>query len=468
MNDKLTKRIVLIIATLSSFMTPFMASSINVALPAIAEEFQIDAILLSWVATSYLLAAAIFLVPFGKLSDIYGRKKTFSYGIMIFTVSSFLSAISTSVLMLILFRILQGIGSAMIFATGLAILTSVFPHGERGKALGIAVCAVYIGLSSGPFLGGFMTHHFSWRSIFLINIPFGLSIVSLILWKLKQEWAEAKGEKFDIAGSLLYAFSLMAVMYGVSLLPDVISIGFILFGLMGIWAFVKWEIRVDHPVFEVNLFITNRVFALSNLAALINYSATFAITFLLSLYLQYIKGLSPQSAGIILISQPLMMAVLSPYAGNLSDKIEPRVIASSGMALTAIGLFLFTFLGKNTPLPLIVMNLLLLGLGFALFSSPNMNAIMSSVEKKFYGIASGSVGTMRLLGQMFSMGIATLIFALYIGRVQITVENYPVFTRSLKVAFGVFSVLSLIGICASLTRGNLRQDLTEEQEVTPE
>jgi EmrB/QacA subfamily drug resistance transporter len=442
-----------------------MASSINLALPSIGREFQIDAILLSWVATSYLLATAIFLVPFGRLSDIYGRKKTFNYGILIFTISSFFAAISTSALMLILFRIFQGIGSAMIFATSLAILTSVFPDGERGRALGITVCAVYIGLSSGPFLGGLMTQHISWRSIFLLNIPFGLAIILLILWKLKHEWAEAKGEKFDVTGSLLYAFSLVAIMYGISLLPAVMSLGFIIFGVLGISAFVKYEIRVKNPVFEINLFRTNRVFAFSNLAALINYSATFAVTFLLSLYLQYIKGLSPQSAGLILISQPLMMAIFSPYAGNLSDRIEPRIIASLGMALTATGLFFFTFINKNTALPSIVIRLVLLGLGFALFSSPNMNAIMSSVEKRFYGIASGSAGTMRLLGQMFSMGIATLIFAITIGRVQITVEYHPIFTRSLRIAFVVFAVLCLVGIFASMTRGNLRTDFTKSNSL---
>jgi len=461
MNNAVSKRSALVVATLTSFMTPFMGSSINIALPSIEKEFQIDAVLLSWVATSYLLAAAISLVPFGRLADIYGRKKIFTYGIVVFTISSFLSAISISAHMLILFRVFQGIGSAMIFATGMAILTSVFPPGERGKVLGINVAAVYIGLSVGPFLGGFLTQHFTWRSIFLVTIPLGLIIISLVLSKLKGEWADAKGEKFDLTGSMIYILAIIAVMYGISLLPAMRSLWLILFGLSGILAFVKWEMKIENPVFDLNLFRTNRVFAFSNLAALINYSATFAVAFLLSLYLQFIKELSPQSAGLILISQPIVQAVFSPFAGRLSDRIEPRIIASIGMTLSFVGLFLFTFLNENSTLQFIVVNLILLGFGFALFSSPNTNAIMSSVEKRFYGLASGSVGTMRLLGMMISMGIATLIFAIFIGRVQITIEYYPVFIKSVKVAFIIFSILCFGGIFASLVRGRLRASVSK-------
>ena len=461
MNNAVSKRSALVVATLTSFMTPFMGSSINIALPSIEKEFQIDAVLLSWVATSYLLAAAISLVPFGRLADIYGRKKIFTYGIVIFTISSFLSAISISAPMLILFRVFQGIGSAMIFATGMAILTSVFPSGERGKVLGINVAAVYIGLSVGPFLGGFLTQHFTWRSIFLVTIPLGLIIISLVLSKLKGEWADAKGEKFDLTGSMIYILAIIAVMYGISLLPAMRSLWLILFGLSGILAFVKWEMKIENPVFDLNLFRTNTVFAFSNLAALINYSATFAVAFLLSLYLQFIKELSPQSAGLILISQPIVQAVFSPFAGRLSDRIEPRIIASIGMTLSFIGLFLFTFLNENSTLQFIVANLILLGFGFALFSSPNTNAIMSSVEKRFYGLASGSVGTMRLLGMMISMGIATLIFAIFIGRVQITIEYYPVFIKSVEVAFIIFSILCFGGIFASLVRGRLRTSVSK-------
>jgi MFS family permease len=340
----------------------------------------------------------------------------------------------------------------------MAILTSIFPPGERGTVLGINVAAVYMGLSCGPFFGGLLTHHFSWRSIFLFNIPFCFIIILLIIYKLKGEWAEAAGEAFDARGSVIYGITLIAVIYGISRLPSALSVGLILLGIIGLVVFIKWETAIEHPVFQVRLFQTNRVFTFSCLAALISYSATFAVTFMLSLYLQYIKGMTPRSAGIILISQPVMMALFSPLAGRLSDKIEPRIIASVGMATTAIGLLFLTALGSGTSIRFIIPCLLLLGLGFALFSSPNMNAIMSSVEKRYYGIAAGSVATMRLLGQMFSMGIATLLFALFIGRIQITPESYPQFIRSVNTAFIVFTILCSSGIFLSASRGKLRKN----------
>jgi EmrB/QacA subfamily drug resistance transporter len=458
MNDKAIQIPALIIAALSSFLTPFMVSAINIALPSIEKEFKTDAVLLSWVATSYLLAAAVSLVPCGKLADIYGRKKIFLIGMILFTVSSLLAAAAVSVPMLIFFRIFQGAGSAMIFATGIAILTSVFPPNERGKVLGIAVAAVYSGLSCGPFFGGWLTHYFGWRSLFLINLPLGGVIVLLVLLRLRSEWVGAEGEKFDLAGSLIYGLAIIAVMYGFSKLPSLFSILLVLFGILSLAAFVRWETKVQHPVFEVKLFVTNRVFAFSCLAALIHYSATFAVAFLLSLYLQYIKALSPQGAGMILVAQPVMMVLFSPLAGKLSDRIEPRIISSLGMALTALGLIFLALIQSHTVLGFIVISLMVLGIGFGLFSSPNMNAIMSSVDKRYYGIASGSVGTMRLLGQMLSMAIATLIFSVFIGKVQMTPEYYPMLITSVKVGFTIFALLCAVGIFFSLSRGQLRPE----------
>jgi MFS family permease len=214
--------------------------------------------------------------------------------------------------------------------------------------------------------------------------------------------------------------------------------------------------QVENPVFNMNLLRNNTTFTFSNLAALINYSATFAVGFFLSLYLQYIKALSPQNTGLILISQPVVMAAFSPFAGRLSDRIEPGVVASIGMAFTATGLLLLAFLNEQSPLAFIIFSLILLGFGFALFSSPNTNAIMSCVEKRFYGLASATLGTMRLTGQMFSMGIATLIFAIYIGKVQITPEYYSRFLVSVRTAFMIFATLCFGGIFVSLTRGKVR------------
>jgi len=417
-----------------------------------------DAISLGWVSTAYLLASAMFLVPFGRVADILGRKKFFSFGILVFTAASFSMVLCRSGLMLICLRVLQGTGGAMIFGTGGALLSSVFPPQERGKAFGINVAATYIGLSIGPFLGGLLTQNFGWRSIFLVNVPLGLIAIVLVSFKLKGEWAEARGETFDWKGSLIYCTGLIAIMYGFasfSLLGTAVSLILVLIGFLFIFIFIRWELTVKSPVLNVRLFRDNRTFAMSNLAALMNYSVTFAITFFLSLYLQYIKKLDPRSAGSILVFQPILMALCSPFAGRLSDRIEPRIIASTGMAITAVGLFLLTFLHADTALWMIVANLMLLGLGFGLFSSPNTNAVMSSVEKKFYGVASGTLGTMRLTGQMFSMGIAMLIFALHIGHIQITPQYYGLFLKSLRSAFTFFAVVCVCGVFASLSRGKV-------------
>lgn len=456
MDDNSTKRSVLLVATLSAFLTPFMGSAVNIALPSIGNEFKMDAVLLSWVATAYLLGAAALLVPMGRLADIYGRKKIFTYGIALYTLMSFLSAIAQSAGTLILFRALQGIGGAMMFGTGVAMLTSVYPVGERGKALGANVTAVYAGLATGPFAGGALVHYLGWRSIFIVMIPIGLLILTIAWWKLKGEWADAKGERFDFGGSAVYSIALVVMMYGFSKLPDTAGAILTIAGIIGVCAFCWWEMRVKSPVLDLKIFKNNRAFAFSNLAALINYSATSAVGFLLSLYLQYIKGFSPQHAGAVLIAQPIVMAIFSTPSGKLSDRVEPRIVASSGMALTVVGLFALVFLSGETDMAVLIAILVVMGLGFALFSSPNTNAVMSAVGKKDYGVASGILATMRLVGQMLSMGVVMLVFAVVMGRVQITPQYYPLFLKSMKTALIIFVALCAFGTFASLVRGNVR------------
>jgi EmrB/QacA subfamily drug resistance transporter len=449
------KGIVLLIAVLAGFLTPFDGAAVNIALPSIAAEFHMDVISLSWIATAYLLSAALFLVPFGKIADIYGRKKIFLYGISIFAAASFVMTMVPTTNLMIAIRVIQGLGSGMIFGTTVAILSSVFPPGERGKALGIYITSVYFGLSLGPFLGGVLTQYFGWRSIFFVNIPIGIVAIILVIWKLKGDWAECRGERFDLAGSVIYGIAIVAVMYGLSVATDGAGYTFLLTGIAAGIVFVLYERRIRFPVLDVKLFTGNRIFAFSNLAALINYSATYAVTFLLSLYLQYTSGFTPESAGLILIAQPAFQAIVSPIAGKLSDHIEPAVVASAGMAFTAAGLILLIFLSGTTPLWYLILCLVVLGAGFGLFSSPNTNAIMSAVEKRNYGVASGIVGTMRLLGQMLSMGIAMLVFAVMIGPVEITPAYYPQFMTSMHIGFIIFAISCIVGIFFSLVRGKM-------------
>jgi MFS family permease len=458
------ERNTLVAATLSNFLMPFIASSVVVALPAIARDLNIGARGLSWVSTAYLLTASLLLIPFGRLSDIYGRKRVFQWGILIQCISSAGAVFAGSGGMLIVCRVVQGIGGAMIFGTGVTIVTSVFPPAKRGSAIGVVIAAVFVGLSAGPFIGGFLTTHLGWESVFLCSVLLCIVILTITLWKLKGEWAEARGERFDVAGSCIYVAALAAAMYGFSLLPAARGFFLLCAGAAGIVLFVGWERRVAAPLLEIGLFAGGRTFLFSNLATLINYSATFAVGFLVSLYLQYIRGFSPQTAGIILVSQPVVQAVLSPVAGRLSDRFEARILAAWGMALTVAGLAFFALMEKETGLGLIVLNLALLGSGLALFVSPNTNIIMGSVDRKYLGVASGTLATMRLAGGMMSMGTVMIMFGLFrIADVMITPQYHGQFLRSLKAAFTVFALSCFAGIFACL-----RKEKTAAPDALPE
>lgn len=461
--EKSLKRSVLLVATFAAFLTPFLGSAINLALPSIGKDLNASALGLGWIASSFILSSAIFLLPFGRLADIVGRKKIFTTGIILFTLSTFLIIFCRTITSLIILRIFQGISSAMIFGTSLAIITSVYKPGERGRAMGINITAVYLGLSTGPIIGGLLTQHFGWRSIFAFLVPFGVISVILIMRKIKTEWAEAKGERFDWKGSLIYGFSLAFFMYGFSKLPEISGWLFLGSGVILGIIFLYFETKISNPVFDIRLILRNRVFAFSGAAALIHYSATSATGFFISLYLQYLHGLDARSAGLVMISQPIAMTLLSPVAGRLSDKRNPGVIASIGMGLTAAGLILLCFITQDTPHYLIIPLLILMGTGFGLFSSPNSNAIMSSVEKKHLGVASGVVGTMRMVGQMLSMGIAMMLLAIYIGRQPIGPSTYPGLLAGMKTGFVIFSGLCIAGIFASLARNKKLKNNNSEQ-----
>ena len=270
---------------------------------------------------------------------------------------------------------------------------------------------------------------------------------------IRHEWAEAKNEGFDYLGTLIYIPAMTVFMYGFSQLPDMLAVGLTALGLAGLIWFVWVELNVKSPVLDISLFKTNKLFAFANLAALINYATTFAVTFVLSLYLQYIKGLTPREAGMILVTQPIVMAVMATWAGKLSDKTDPRILASLGMGISAVGLLMLVPLNASTSTLYLIVTLVVLGLGFGLFSSPNTNSIMGSVDKRFLGLASGTVGTMRLTGQMLSMGIAALIIQVYIGKDAIKPSNHQQFIWAIGAIFVVFAVLSVVGIWASLKRG---------------
>ncbi|MFA6225354.1 MAG: MFS transporter [Methanoregula sp.] len=455
MVDEREKKIILLVASLASFLVPYTGSSITVALPAMAAQFSADAVTLGWITSAYIVSAALFIVPFGRLADIYGRKKIFLLGVLIFSIASLASALAPTVGILIAARFIQGIGGAMLFATSVAIVTQVYGPGERGWALGIVIATVYAGLSLGPFLGGILTDRFGWPAIFFINVPLGLITIALTLQGVKHEWADAAGEWFDLTGAMVYSVMLLSGIFGMLLLPDPRGLAWLFVALCLGGVFVWWERWCASPLFDLRIFSNNRTFVFSNIAAMINYGATFAVTILLSLYLQYIQGFSAETAGFILVAQPIVQTLFSPIAGKMSDRIEPRIVATAGMVFTTIGLSFFIFLTPTTPLYAIVIALMVLGFGYALFSSPNTNAIMSSVDKRYLGIASGMVATMRSLGQVLSMAIAMFCFSIFIGTVTITPAVFPALMTSVTISFLIFTCLCIIGVGTSYVRGTI-------------
>ncbi len=448
-----SRSLILLSIIVTSFINPFLGAAINIALPAISADFSLGAVGMSWVSMAFLLSSAVFLVPLGKLADIIGRKQIFFIGNIIIATSSILCALSPSGALLITLRAIQGIGSAMVFGTGIAIITSVYPPKQRGKAIGITVTSVYIGLSLAPFLGGILTQYLGWRSIFYATVPFELLVIWITWRYIKEEWADAKGEKFDLSGSIIYLLSMSAFMFGFSRLPETSAIILVVAGLLGLLGFGFLEMKVKFPIFNLRLFASNRLFAFSNLAALINYATTFAITFLLSLYLQYILDLSPRDAGMVLVTQPVFMAIVASISGKLSDKYDPRILASMGMGIITGGLIMLTFLSEYSSISYLLVVLAIVGFGFGMFSSPNTNAIMGSVDRKYLGVASATVGTMRLTGQMMSMGIATLILQVFIGNNPISAQYSGEFISSMRTTFIVFVILCIVGLFSSLARG---------------
>jgi len=447
---------------MAHFLMPFMMSAVGVALPTMGREFSASAIQLGLVETTYVLSASIFLLAMGRFGDIHGRRKVFQIGLLVFSFVGGLLSQAWTIEIVIALRFLQGMGGAMVMATTMAIVVSAFPQDERGKALGLAVASVYAGISCGPFIGGFLVEALGWRSIFYMVLPLGLLTFVITRIKIKEEWAEAKGEPFDWKGAAVYAASILLLVYGVSNLSQGWwAWGMLILANIGLFWFLKVEARTPFPLLNIKLLRNNRVFALSNLAALFNYAATFGVTFFLSLYLQYVKGMGPQQAGTILIIQPIVQTIFSPFCGRLSDRVPASWVATSGMGFCAIGLAVASSLSADSSLTVVYLLLVFLGLGFALFSSPNVSMIMGSVEPRYLGVASGLNASMRTLGMLSSMMIITLLFSYMMHGQPVTLDTQPAFLSSMRTALLIFCGLCVVGIGCSLgrvkqsTQGNL-------------
>lgn len=451
--SKVSPAAVLFVVCSALFLMPFMLSAVAVALPTIGRSLQASALQIGLVETVYILSVAVFLLPMGRFGDIYGRRRVFIWGIFFFTVATALIALSNSIEMLIGWRILQGIGSAMVNASSLAIVVSVFPAEKRGRILGIAISTVYAGISCGPPIGGLLTSSYGWRAVFVPGVVLGLLSWLLTLSRMRTEWHEAAGEPFDWRGSLVYGLAVAGITLGGSRLDaGGWAIAALLAGLLCLSLFVVFERRCPYPVLDIRLLTGNRIFALSNVAAFINYGSTFGVVFYLSLYLQYVKGLSPKDAGLLLMLQPLVQMLLAPVGGRLADRFPAARIATVGMTLCCFGLLLAATIGRDTPLAVVAGALLLLGLGYAFFSTPNTSVIMGSLDKRYLGVASGLTGTMRSLGMTFSMVIVTLSFSFFMDGRTISAATIPAFMRSMQSDMLFFCALSVVGIGCSMGR----------------
>ena len=331
----------------------------------------------------------------------------------------------------------------------MAMIVSAFPPEERGKALGINITGVYVGLSLSPVLGGILNYNLGWRSVVLFGVPFLFVILALLLTKIDEEWISFKGIPLDIKGSLTYGIGMVLFMYGFTILNTQLGIVLTILGILILIIFGLIELRREYPVFNINFF-KNHKFLSANFASLCAYLATYAVTTILNYHLQYIKGFDSQTAGLILLVAPLCQVVLAPIAGRLSDKYVPQILAAIGMALGTISLFLFSSLNGQTPLEFLIVSMIIYGIGFGLFSPPNTNVIMGSVPPKDTSVASAAVATMRTVGQAMSMGILTLVFAFVMGNVPIIEQYYPLLISSCQITCLICVVLCIASVFASL------------------
>ena len=460
---------VLLITTIGAFMAPLDGSIVTIAIPAIASSMMIGLETVVWISLAYLLVLTVLLINAGRLSDIRGRKRSYILGFIIFTAASALCGVSATGLQLIVFRATQGAGAALIASNSPAIVTESFQSWERGKAFGINAAAVYAGLMTGPVIGGILVQNFGWRSIFYVNVPIGILVASLASLRLKEKRTFSMAEKFDFAGAATLSGGLASFLvaltlggsYGWTSIPIlcllVITVGALL-------AFIYAESRLTrNPTFDLSLFTKNRLFAAANIAALLNYIAVSGVTLMMSIYLQEVQGLQPETAGLFLIAMAVAMALLSPFSGWLSDRLGSRLLSSSGMLIVTVGLLMLSELKITSSTNDIVLRLTLLGVGFGLFSSPNTRAVMSSVDHGKLGVASGTLSTMRSTGQSIGLAMVAAVIAtalpaqvvlqLFTGlTAQSSLVRYD-FVVGMRNLFLVASVVGAFGTFASLVRG---------------
>ena len=439
---------VLAAVSTGSFMTALDGSVVNTILPVIKDAFRSNVATVEWIVTVYLLVISGLLLTFGRLGDLRGHKSVFVWGFGIFVLSSALCGASVSAEMLILFRGLQAIGGAMLASNSPAILTANFPPERRGQAIGLNSMVTYLGLTVGPSLGGWLAQTLGWRSVFYINLPVGALALTLSLLFIPKDIPTETGKKFDLAGAALFLAGLVSLMLGLNQGAEwgwlsAPTLGLIAAALVLLTIFVLVELRSPAPMLDLSLF-RNPLFSASTASALLNYICVYSLMFLMPFYLIQGRGLNPAQAGLILTAQPIIMAIVAPISGSLSDRTGARLPGMIGMALLAAGLFLLSRLGPGSPIWMVVLGLAIAGPGTGTFISPNTSALLGAAPRHRQGIASGVLASGRNVGMVLGIGLAGAIFTTHLA------QNTPdaLFT-GVDMGFLAAAVVAVVGIVMS-------------------
>jgi Arabinose efflux permease len=449
--------IVLIACCAGIFITPLMSTMMNLALVAIGVEFDVGSRSLAMVNTTFLLASVIAMVPFARLSDIYGRRKIFIIGLVTILISSVAAAFSVNFEMLLAMRFMIGVAAAAISVSSIAMLTDVFPIHKRGWAIGIHTTFVYLGVAIGPALGGFLSDGIGWRSLFFFIVPFA-AVSLFMLYSFKKEIISHGGMHMDIRGSILYGVTIMMTMYGLINLPELWAAIMTLAGLSLLFVFIRLMKRTESPVLDLSVF-KHKIFSRSCITAFMNYASSYSVSFFMALYLQSIGALSASEAGLVMLIQPIIQVALSAKSGSYSDKLsDKRILPTLGMILTCVAVFMIIFLGTEVNFYYVAVILLLLGMGYALFSAPNTNTIMSSVPPGNRGEAAGMISVVRQTGMMLSMAIAMCCITFIMGSTDnLNPSTYGDFVNVIRVAFVICLGMCIVGTFFSWFRGDLKE-----------
>jgi EmrB/QacA subfamily drug resistance transporter len=417
LQGQMNKWIILTLSAAASFMTTLDGSIVNIGLPNIAHTFHAGISgATEWIIIGYLVVIAAVLLTCGRLADMLGRKPIFLSGLVVFILGSTLSGLAPSLLLLILARLFQGIGGALIFSVNVAMITSAFPNNERGLALGLNAVVVSLGVAAGPTIGGIITQYLTWRWIFFVNVPICILVLLASLYMYREQRPQpAQHERFDPLGAALLAVGLAALTLGLSFGQEwgwlsgatLAALGTSAL-MLGVGVYV--EAHVERPIVNLKL-VTNRVFAFANISFILCMMALFAPGFLLPFYFEELHGFSTIQTGLMLTPLPLMLAVVAPLSGMLADRQGSRWLSPVGLAIACLGLFLLSQINAHSSTLDIIWRLAVTGVGQGLFQSPNTRTMMGAAPRNAQGEASGLLATGRVIGQSMSVALTGTVFA---------------------------------------------------------